>query len=315
MKKKIDPHEKVSWDDYIISSTSYYLRDGHYIDCFWGPQEYDGSNPHALKLRTKYLIDVLVEEYEIKKSVATLVIHDYAERTRLEEKELNVFLEGKKDLDEQIDLIANKIKSNINFSIGGWDAYRLLKKVIKLSYYDNNMIRFYDYNKDSEITSDKIRCERVLSVISAYTGKEISNLKRIPFFIVDDEISKDKLTQLYDLLDNGFSDRKKKDCFFSNLGNNSPSCTNRFLCAALFRYRIALKNVTNIFEYIDTSNNFVNDLPKNLYEHHINEIEKSIIFLLGDNFDKTFTEEELKEKYGYPKMSNEELHKLEWEIR
>lgn len=321
MKKKINPYEKVTWfddevdgEDLIIDSTSYYYRNGCYCDCFWGPQEYDGSHSYSLELRTKYMIDVLVEEYEIEKHIATSVIHDYAERTSLEEKNLSVFLEGEKNLEKQIELIANKIRSNINLSISEWNAHRLLEQLIKLSHYDNGFPRFYDYNKDSKITPLKIRCERVLSVISAYTGKEISTLERIPFCLASDEISTDKLVQLYNLLDKGFLEQKEKDLFFSYLGKESYGCESRFLCEALFRYRIALKNITNIFEYKSTSNNFVNDLPKNLYKHHIDNIEKSIILLLGDDFDKTFTEEELKKKYGYPQMSNKELHELEWKM-
>ena len=41
-------------------------------------------------------------------------------------------------------------------------------------------------------------------------------------------------------------------------------------------------------------------------------VDKMIILLMGDDYDKTFTEEELYE-YGYPKISDEEIYKMEVE--
>ena len=128
---------------------------------------------------------------------------------------MSVFLEGEKNLEKQIELIANKIRLNINLSISEWNAHRLLKELIKLSHSENSILRFYDYNKDSKITPLKIRYERVLSVISAYTGNEISEMERIPFCLASDEISTDKLVQLYNLLDKGFLSRKRRIYFLA----------------------------------------------------------------------------------------------------
>ena len=41
-------------------------------------------------------------------------------------------------------------------------------------------------------------------------------------------------------------------------------------------------------------------------------VDRLLILLMGDDYDKTFTEEELYE-YGYPKISDEELYKMEVE--
>lgn len=41
-------------------------------------------------------------------------------------------------------------------------------------------------------------------------------------------------------------------------------------------------------------------------------VDRMIILLMGDDYDKTFTEEELYE-YGYPRISDEELYKMEVE--
>ena len=41
-------------------------------------------------------------------------------------------------------------------------------------------------------------------------------------------------------------------------------------------------------------------------------VDKMIILLMGDDYDKTFIEEELYE-YGYPKISDEEIYKMEVE--
>ena len=41
-------------------------------------------------------------------------------------------------------------------------------------------------------------------------------------------------------------------------------------------------------------------------------VDRMIILLMGDDYDKTFTIEELY-VYGYPKISDEELYKMEVE--
>ena len=87
MKKKINPYEEVPLLE-GYECTSYYLRDGSYVDCFRGPQEYNGESTRSLQLRANYMIDVLESEYEIDRHIAELVICNYAEKNRLITREL-----------------------------------------------------------------------------------------------------------------------------------------------------------------------------------------------------------------------------------
>jgi hypothetical protein len=54
-----------------------------------------------------------------------------------------------------------------------------------------------------------------------------------------------------------------------------------------------------------------------LYRNHITPackiIDRILVLLMGDDFDKTFTEEELFQ-YGYPDVTDEELYQMESEI-
>lgn len=40
------------------------------------------------------------------------------------------------------------------------------------------------------------------------------------------------------------------------------------------------------------------------------KIDRVLLLLLGDKYDKTFTVEELREKYGYPNITDEELFQV-----
>ena len=55
-----------------------------------------------------------------------------------------------------------------------------------------------------------------------------------------------------------------------------------------------------------------------LYHNHIipvcKIIDRILVLLMGDDFDKTFTEEELFQ-YGYPDVTDEELYQMESEVR
>ena len=107
MKKKINPYEEVPLLE-GYECTSYYLRDGSYVDCFRGPQEYNGESTRSLQLRANYMIDVLESEYEIDRHIAELVICNYAEKNRLITRELACDC----NLEKVIEIIANRIKNN-----------------------------------------------------------------------------------------------------------------------------------------------------------------------------------------------------------
>ena len=110
MKKKINPYEEVPLLE-GYECTSYYYRDGSYVDCFCGPREYDGESTRSLQLRANYMIDVLEAEYEIDRCIAELVICNYAEKNRLVTKKLSELLCCEHNLETVIEIIANRIRN------------------------------------------------------------------------------------------------------------------------------------------------------------------------------------------------------------
>ena len=110
MKKKINPYEEVPLLE-GYECTSYYYRDGTYVDCFCGPREYDGESTRSLQLRANYMIDVLEAEYEIDRRIAELVICNYAKKNRLVTKKLSELLCCEHNLETVIEIIANRIRN------------------------------------------------------------------------------------------------------------------------------------------------------------------------------------------------------------
>lgn len=108
--KKINPYEEVPLLE-GYECTSYYYRDGSYVDCFRGPQEYNGESERSLQLRANYMIDVLEAEYEIDRRIAELVICNYAKKNRLVTKKLSELLCCEHNLETVIEIIANRIRN------------------------------------------------------------------------------------------------------------------------------------------------------------------------------------------------------------
>ena len=84
-------------------------------------------------------------------------------------------------------------------------------------------------------------------------------------------------------------------------------------------------NIGKIFDFTNFSSKieyflviFVFGFTKRLADDKIKEcarqLDEILILLLGDTFDKTFTEDELLADYGYPAMADEQLQELkaEW---
>ena len=111
MKKKINPYEEVPLLE-GYDCTSYYYRDGTYVDCVSGPQTYDGESAKSLRLRANYMIDVLEAEYEIDRHIAEKVICKYAEKNRLVMRMLAELFGCDRDLEKVIEIIADRIKEH-----------------------------------------------------------------------------------------------------------------------------------------------------------------------------------------------------------
>ncbi len=87
----------------------------------------------------------------------------------------------------------------------------------------------------------------------------------------------------------------------------------------LFKYRKELYNLGMIWSGVlecSKTIGMVIEATDSLYQKHIipacDVIDRMLILLMGDDFDKTFTEKELL-SYGYPDVTDEELYQM-WKL-
>ena len=92
------------------------------------------------------------------------------------------------------------------------------------------------------------------------------------------------------------------------------------LFSFLFRYRFAIYKFATHWDGVletDIAGGIAIDITRKLYDEKIESVnetlDKLLLHLLGDDFDKTFTEKELLEDYDYPNVTDEELHEMDLE--
>ena len=174
---------------------------------------------------------------------------------------------------------------------------------------------------DSEQTPYKVKCKRVISVINAFNGhKEIEDDWR--YIPLDTLISKDypetKIAELTSLIVDFLP---KYEARIENAFNQDRKYTSRMqLFSFLFRYRLETYKLSTYWNNVseaDIVGAIAIDMTRKLYNEKIERInetlDKLLLLLLGDVFDKAFTERELLKEYDYPNITDEELHEMELE--
>ena len=85
------------------------------------------------------------------------------------------------------------------------------------------------------------------------------------------------------------------------------------LFRTLLRYRLTLYDAENVWSgVVECSPNIALAIhaSKSLYQNHIKPVsevvDRMLMLLMGDDYDKSFAEEELL-PYGYPDVTDEEL--------
>lgn len=203
---------------------------------------------------------------------------------------------------------------------GIWNAERILRNI--LCYANEKGFISYEDNKQD------IRRQRFYAAFRAYGKIEeymiknslFGNSKVIdPFLWLSKTRSEKKMEELRRLLKDNLSYRTFK------MKVDSPDFLEGnyeivYIFQTFLNYRMELLKLERIWSGVLECNMPIGiaiNATTFLYRNHITPackiIDRILVLLMGDDFDKTFTEEELFQ-YGYPDVTDEELYQIESEI-
>jgi len=191
---------------------------------------------------------------------------------------------------------------------GIWNAARILQELLRFTD-DRMKIRNLDLSDDSPYG---IKMRRFVAAMKAY-GKEKCLYLRNEH-LISDTCSEEKMNELRQLLKLNLRDE-----YFTTLINLDflKSIRERKnLMETLFSYRKSLYKVENIWSgVLECSRTFAIGIKATdrIYQKHIKAasdvLDKMLVLLMGDDYDKTFTEAELL-PYGYPDVTDKELEDM-----
>ena len=192
---------------------------------------------------------------------------------------------------------------------GIWNAERILKEYLSLAD-KRGCIRDIDFSDDSP---HGIKVRRFVAAMKAY-GKDINNFNEFEG-IVSNSCSPEKMDEFRQLLKENLDDDYLKERIDGSRfirGNRDI----HHLFMALFEYRKRLYEVEHAWSGLlecPMSVVMVVQATSSLYQKHIKAvsdvIDRMLVLLMGDDYDKTFTEEELL-PFGYPDVTDDELREM-----
>ena len=192
---------------------------------------------------------------------------------------------------------------------GIWNADRLWRELISLSRW-NWSIRNLDIASN---TPNGIRIRRCVAVMKAY-GKEKGAQSGLEC-IVSSACAEDKITELNQLILQNLNDEH-----YARLVRNSNLADDvrerQSLFDLLFKYRRMLYEIehawSGIWECTESEIPVFKATDK-LYKEHIkyvtDTVQRMLILLMGDDYDHSFTEQELLQ-FGYPEITDDELQDM-----
>ena len=192
---------------------------------------------------------------------------------------------------------------------GIWNAERLLQNLLRFTD-DRGNIRSLNLSDDSP---HGIEVRRFVAAMKAY-GKDINNFNEFDG-IVSNSCSPEKMDEFRRLLkENLDNDFQKELVDGSRFIRGNRDVHHLFM--ALFEYRKRLYDVEHAWSGLlecPMSVAMVVKATNNLYQKHIkaisDTIDRMLVLLMGDDYDKTFSEEELL-SLGYPDVTDEELEDM-----
>ena len=189
-----------------------------------------------------------------------------------------------------------------------WNAERLLQELLYFTD-DRGSIRSLNLSDDSPYG---IKMRRFAAVMKAY-GKE-ECLYAGNEHLVSETCSDEKIKELYLLLKQnlheGYYTALATPDFLKGIRER------RDLFKTLFHYRKSLYKVENIWSGVMECSHTVAigiKTTNSIYQTHIKAasdvLDRTLMLLMGDDYDKTFTEAELL-PFGYPDVTDKELEDM-----
>ena len=217
-----------------------------------------------------------------------------------------------------------------------WNAKRLVQEYFNMA----NLMKSHQGKPFDELAwSNQIRVKRIASALSAFMGlKEVTgnpvdlimsvfdgwDLERL---IESSPLQEGDRAQLMALVKKAMKDDRQYDDIMKMVDSQSKhpasiewekSHDRQYMLHKLLDYRVAAEKLTSHFDGLMAGTVGVYLCVLAVKGSCINPLKRSnekiddiIVLLLGDKFKQSFSEEELKANYGYPKESEEELS--EWD--
>lgn len=192
---------------------------------------------------------------------------------------------------------------------GIWNVERILKEYLSLADMSG-------YIRDLDISDDSprgIKVRKFVAAMKAY-GKDINYYNGFEG-IVSNSCSPEKMDEFRRLLKENLDDDFQKERV-DNSRFIRRDMDILYLFEALFEYRkklYAVENAWSGFLECPLSVAMVAKATKSLYQKHIKGtcdiIDRMLVLLMGDYYDKSFTEAELL-PFGYPDVTDKELEDM-----
>ena len=191
---------------------------------------------------------------------------------------------------------------------GIWNAARVLHELLCFTD-DRGRIRDMNLSDDSPYG---IKVRRFAATMKAYGKDECLYLGTD--HLISDTCSDEKMEELCLLLKQNLHDKYSADLARPNIFKGIRERMDLF--ETLFRYRKSLYKVEITWSGVmECSYTVVLGIKatNSLYQSHVKAasdvLDRMLVLLLGDDYDRTFTEAELL-PFGYPDMTDEELEDM-----
>ncbi len=205
---------------------------------------------------------------------------------------------------------------------GVWDAERVFRNYLKFANEDGFLLDMNSY----EESPYKIRQRRFLATMKAYGREEdafyqsdMSYLSegRIFRYIMSETRSKDKMDEFRNLIRQNLPSNAHYDKMVSSKESFSYEEDLWLAFEKLFEFRKGLFTLEHKWSGVlecSPSLGMVFRATDSLYRNNIRTvsdvIDKMLVLLMGDDYDKTFTEKYLFQ-FGYPDVTDDELYEME----
>lgn len=210
-------------------------------------------------------------------------------------------------------------KTNRRNSVGIWNAERVLKAYLNLSDEEGHLSDMNDWATEPPYA---VRQKRFLAVMKAYGRIEdyfYPSSQRSPFLhFISRTRSERKKKEFHRLIRPYLPSNAYYDGLFA-IQDSYSDIGIMLAFEKLFEYRKKLLAMEQQWSGVLECNESVRVIIKvtnALYQKDIKQvsdkIDKMLVLLMGDDYDKTFTEKELH-KYGYPDVTDEELLRMDIE--